>query len=181
MKRHISESEIEIYLLEGTGSLKHDRLLHIEGCKSCRLMIEQSVEIHAMLKKLRPIPVDQGQFQGVEARILATPRKSVKKRDWLTYISLLLLAVIAISIAFSGQSPMFLTNQESDLYHLNDTISKNIDGIINLKDRLPHIVIPKSINDFSVGSPLFIILFSIVVLVFYMFLDRYYSQKFFRQ
>ncbi len=181
MNRHISGSELEIYLLEGRDSLGPDRMLHIEGCASCQEMIGQSVGVHQMLKKIRPVPVNKNFFQGVESRILEASRKSVTKRDWITYVSLLLLAVIAISIAFSGQSSSFFTNRESDLYHLNETIGKKIDGISLLKDRLPKIVIPESIRNLSAGAPVFIFLFSIIVLVFYMFIDRYYSQKFFRQ
>lgn len=176
MTMHLSESEIFDYINSNHRKLPADRKAHLDACEFCQRVIKEQTDVHSILIKMESLKIPINIFTFVSPRI---NKKSVHKKDWLFYITLGTLAIVALLLFFDLGSIQMQTKsnrQEQLKEFFQDKIA--IDKV-NIEENSEQLYqkfngIFKAFGKSTYGTTL---LFVFCVVLFYLFIDQHFLRK----
>jgi len=176
MNRHLTTEEIEEYTLFDGKRSANGIKVHLNGCPECRKNVAEQAEVHHLLKKLKPEKLSTDFSEQVLRRIGFNPLYSPLRWIGLWY----LIPVIVI-----GTGLVFLWETVSGFDYAGESLSKNFTNILMpMLEQFTHNVIDMSQwvqhlhGVFQIpGKSVLLVSASLLVLMFYYFLDRAISKR----
>jgi hypothetical protein len=176
MTKHLNELEIIDYLKEGYHKLPIDRRAHLDECDYCKQVIKDQSEVNAILSKMKLLKAPAGIYNTVSRRIINYP---VHRKDWFFYITLVIIAVIAMLLFFDfGNEKVQKKSVKKE--QVKDFIQKKMSfdelKIEETTVQVYHnfISVMKEFSRSTYGST---IIFVILVILFYLFVDQQFLRK----
>lgn len=177
MISHLNETEIQNYIDKGETGLSSNKVLHIQGCKKCRQLVDDQKYMHGFLHYLQPQHASRALYKGVVKRIENLPK--VSGRDWLLFVSMTVLILISLTIIFSGGLPEQQVRAEDlKIPEFSVERAQDIDNQLRtfMKSLSQQIVVL-----LSKLRPFMLIIFAVITVMFYYVFDRYFLHSLIRQ
>ncbi len=176
MTMHLTENEVFDYIQGSHEKLPKDRKAHLDKCDYCQRVVKDQSNVNSILIKMRSLKVPIDIYALVNQKINMKP---AYKKDWLFYITLGTLAIVALLLLFDfGNTPMQAkSNRQEQLKEFfQDKIA--IDKV-NIEENTVQLYqkfngIFKAFGRSTYGST---IVFIFCVVLFYFVIDQHFLRK----
>lgn len=176
MTMHLNETEVFDYINSIHRKLLADRKAHLDSCHYCQRVIKEQSDVNSILTKMKSLKVPIDIYAFVNQKINMKP---AYKKDWLFYITLGTLVIVALLLFFDFGSNQMQTksNRQKQLKEFfQDKIA--IDKV-NIEENTEQLYqkfngIVKAFGRSTYGST---ILFIFCVVLFYLVIDQHFLRK----
>lgn len=176
MTTHLNEIEIFDYVNNNRDKLSKLHQAHLDECDYCQQLIRDQKEVNSILSKMKSLKTPADIYNLVSKKINA---KQGSKRDWLFYITLGTLAIVAMLLFFDfgGSKMQSKSNRPEQVKDfIQDKMS--IDNL-NIEENTEQLYqkftgIFKAFGRSTYGGT---ILFVLCVVLFYIFVDQQFLRK----
>ena len=176
MIEHLNEFEIIDYLRGGYNNLPVERRIHLDECDYCKQVIKDQSEINSVLSKMKYLKAPPEIFNAVNRKLYSKP---AHRKDWFFYITLVALAVVAM---------LFFFDYGNDKVQKKSVQKEQVKDFIQEKMSIDKLKIEENteqmyqkftsvIKAFGRSNYGTTIIFVLLVILFYVFLDQQYLRK----